>query len=109
MNRDYDDIPLACSLSDPELRERAATLLSQFKSRVIAMEKLPGGYAFSIAGDKRSIVALAELIAAERECCRFLAFELTAEPNMGPVTIRVTGPSGAKELLKTIFCRRART
>src|SRR5262249_38392817 len=40
----------------------------------------------------------------ERECCRFLTFELTVEPNMGPIIVRVTGFSGAKQLLRTMFC-----
>ena len=105
MKRKSDDNFVACSLSDTELREREVTLLVQFSSLVIAAEKLPDGYAFRIRGDRKSITAVAELIAAERECCRFLAFELTAEPNMGPVTVRVTGPSVAKELLKAMFCR----
>jgi hypothetical protein len=45
------------------------------------------------------------LIVAERECCPFLAFELVAEPNLGPVTVRVTGPTGTKEFLRSILCK----
>lgn len=105
MKRNCDDNFVACSLSDAELREREATLLAQFGSLVIATEKLPDGYAFRIREDRKSITAVAELIAAERECCRFLAFELIVEPNMGPVIVRVTVPHGAKELLKAMFCR----
>src|SRR5215470_14857038 len=104
MKHDCDDNPIACSLSGAELRVRLAALLAQFKSHVIATEELPDGYAFHLSGDKRSIAAVAELIAAERECCRFLAFELTAEPNMGPVIVRVTGLPGVKELIGTMFC-----
>ena len=40
---------------------------------------------------------------AERECCPFLAFELAAEPNKGPVILRVIGPNGAKEFLRAIL------
>jgi hypothetical protein len=105
VKHDCDDIPVACSLTDAELRARLATLVAEFKSRVIATEELRDGYAFHIRGDKKSITAVAELIAAERECCRFLGFELTAEPNMGPVIVRVTGFPGTKELLKMMFCR----
>ncbi len=105
MKHDRDDNPVACSLSDAEFREREATLFAQFSSVVIATEELPNGYAFRVRGDSSSMAAVAELIAAERECCRFLAFELTAEPNMGPVIVRVTVPSGIRELLKTMFCR----
>jgi hypothetical protein len=45
-----------------------------------------------------------ELILAERECCPFLTFELTAQPNMGPMIVRMTGPAGTKDFLKTILC-----
>ena len=41
---------------------------------------------------------------AERECCPFLTFEFTAQPNMGPVLVRVTSPAGAKGFLETILC-----
>ena len=99
-----NDIRVACSLSDAELRKREATLIAQFKSALIAIEELPDGYAFRIPGDKKSIALVAELIVAERECCPFLTFELTAQPNMGPVLVRVTGPSGAKGFLETILC-----
>ena len=37
------------------------------------------------------------MIAAERERRPFLTFELIAEPNMGPLALRMTGPAGAKE------------
>jgi len=104
--RDHvDNTPPACSLTAAELRAREATLLAQFKSRVIATEEFPDGYAFRVPADTVSIAAVEELIAAERECCRFLAFELTAGTNSEPVIVRVTGPSGSKEFIKTMFCR----
>jgi hypothetical protein len=103
MKRESDDIPVACSLSDAELREREATLLAQFKSVVIATEELHDGYIFRIPGDKESIAIAAALIVAERECCPFLTFTLTVPPNMGPVDVRVTGPAGAKDFLRTVL------
>lgn len=97
------DLPVACSLSDAELRQREQKLLAQFRAVVTAIEELPEGYAFTLPGDERSIALAAELIAAERECCLFLTFELLARPNQGPVILRVTGLDGAKEFVKTIF------
>jgi len=96
-----DDNPVACCLSDAELRKREATLLAQFKSALTANEELPDGYAFRLPGEKRWLVA--ELIMAERECCPFLKFQLTAEPKMGALTVRITGPDGTKEFLKSIL------
>jgi hypothetical protein len=46
-----------------------------------------------------------ELIVAERECCPFLAFEMAALPQMGPVIVRVIGPAGTKEFLRTVLCK----
>jgi hypothetical protein len=105
MRQEPDDVPIACSLSDVEFRRREATLLAQFKSAVIATEELPDGYAFRIPGDQKWIAVAADLIVAERECCPFLTFELVAEPNRGPVIVRVTGPAGTKEFLKTMLCK----
>ena len=99
-----EEIRVACCLPDVELRKRVATLLARFESAVIATEELSDGYVFRLPGDKKWMGTVCEAIVAERECCPFLTFELTAQPNMGPVSVRVTGPAGSKEFLKTIFC-----
>ena len=98
-----DDNPVACCLSDAELRQREATLLAQFKSALTASEELPEGYAFRIPGEKKWLALVADLIITERECCPFLRFELTAEPKMGALTIRMTGPEGTKQFLRSIL------
>ena len=41
-----DDNPVACCLTDAELRQREATLLAQFKSALTSTEEIPDGYAF---------------------------------------------------------------
>ena len=98
-----DDDPVACCLSDAELRKREATLLTQFKSALTATEELADGYAFRLPGENRWLAVVANLIMAERKCCPFLTFQLTAERKMGPLTIRITGPDRAKEFLKSIL------
>jgi hypothetical protein len=105
MKHGSDDIPVACCLTSAELREREATLLAQFRSAVIGTEELRDGYAFRVPGDCKWIGLIAELIVAERECCPFLAFEVAALPNMGPVIVRVIGPAGTKEFLRTVLCK----
>jgi len=100
-----DDIPIVCCLTTAELREREATLLAHFRSAVIGTEELRDGYAFRVPGDGKWIGLIAELIVAERGCCPFLTFEFFAEPSMGPVIVRVTGPAGTKDFLKTVFCK----
>jgi hypothetical protein len=100
-----EDIRVDCCLSDTELRKRVAMLLARFESAVIATQELPDGYVFRLPGDKKWMAAVWEAIAAERECCPFLTFELTAQPNREPVSVRVTGPAGTKDFFKTILSR----
>jgi hypothetical protein len=98
-----DKLPTACSLTSAELREREATLLAQFRAAIVKTEELQDGYAFHIPGDGERIRQVAELIVAERECCPFLVFEVSALPNMGPVTVRVSGPAGTKQFLSSLL------
>jgi hypothetical protein len=100
---DLDNLPVACTLTTPELREREATLLAQFRAAIVKTEELQDGYAFRIPGDGERIRRVAELIVAERECCPFLVFGVSALPNMGPVTVRVSGPTGTKEFLSRLL------
>jgi len=97
--------PVACCLTTTELHDREATLLAQFKSAVIEAEELQEGYAFRLPGDADGILLIAELIVAGRECCPFLRFEVAALANLGPVIVRVIGPAGTKEFVRTILCK----
>jgi hypothetical protein len=101
MNDCCERTPIACSLTSVELRDRVTTLLAQCRSAVIETEEPQEGYAFRLPGEWIRLAA--ELIAAERECCPFLVFEVSALPNLGPVTVRVIGPAGTKEFLKTLL------
>ena len=105
MRQDSGDVSVACRLSDTEFRQREATLRTQFRSAVVTSQELPDGFAFRIPGDKESVAAVAQLIAAERECSPFLIFDLA-----GPAQSRASGslpdwPLGTKEFLRKVFCK----
>ena len=103
--KNLHNMPIACSLTTAEFRDREAKLLAQFRSAVVEVEELQEGYSFRLPSDAKWIMLVAELIVAERECCPFLTFELAALPNQGPVIVRVVGPAGTKEFLRTILCK----
>ena len=105
--KNLDDTPIACSLTTAEFRDREARLLAQFRSAIVEAEELQQGYAFRLPGDGKWIACVAELIVAERECCPFLTFELAALPNKGPLIVRVVGPPGAKQFVKTLLWKPA--
>ena len=101
--KSLDNIPIACSLTTAEFRDREAKLLAQFRSAVVEAAELDEGYVFRLPGDGKWIALVAELIVAERECCPFLTFELAAQPNNGPLMVRMIGPVGSKEFVKTFI------
>jgi hypothetical protein len=93
------DPPVACLLSEPELRERRRTVLADFKAARLEVRDLADGYAFRFAPSSQQLTALAELIDLERRCCPFLRFRLIAEPAGGPLWLEMTGPAGTREML----------
>jgi len=101
--KNLDNTAIACSLTSPEFHDREAKLLAQFRCAVVEAEELQEGYTFRLPSDGNWIMLVAELIVAERECCPFLTFELAALPNKGPLIVRVIGPAGAKEFVKTVL------
>jgi hypothetical protein len=92
------DLPIACTLTPEELRRGRQALLPGVIARADAYERLADGFRFRFPAGE-DLAAMAGMIAAERRCCRFLQFVLTAEPAEGPVWLEVTGPPGTAELL----------
>jgi hypothetical protein len=96
-------LPVACSLTEPELREREATVLASVSARVREVKDLESGYAFRFDPEADLIPEIATLIDLERRCCPFLRFGLTVTPGNGPVWLELTGPEGTREFLRTVF------
>lgn len=92
-------LPVACSLTGSEMADRRRGLADEIFSGTLRMEELEDGYQFVFPGNAGWPAKLARMIEAERECCPFLTFALFFEPNGGPISLRVTGPDGAKEFI----------
>ena len=97
------NLPIACSLTPPELQERRSTLLRKVKDAVVEVKELNEGYAYRFPADGEWIVELANVITLERECCPFLTFNLRLEPAAGPIWLELTGPQGTKDFLRSLF------
>jgi hypothetical protein len=94
------DLPIACTLSPEQLRHGHAALLPGIISRAEAHEPIDEGFRFRFRSEATLIPAIAAMVEAERRCCRFLQFQLTAEPDEGPVWLEVTGPPGTRDFLE---------
>ncbi|HEU4597839.1 MAG TPA: hypothetical protein VFS10_22115 [Pyrinomonadaceae bacterium] len=96
-------LPVACSLTEVELRERRGLLLERAGRAILESEELPDGFAYRFPEGDEWLGELAEVIRLERLCCPFLAFKLVVSPGGGPVWLELTGPPGTKEFLASLF------
>lgn len=97
------ELPIACSLTDPEFQQRRADLLKTFQEALLETKELDDGYAYRFPSSANWIAELAQLITFERECCPFLRFNLRLEPANGPLWLELTGPEGTKVFLQSLF------
>jgi hypothetical protein len=91
--------PVCCTLTSEGLRERRAQVLAPFLASVRSIERLPDGVSLELGQDEDTLRATIDLIVVERQCCQFLKFELTAEPGLGTIRLRLSGPPGTAEFL----------
>lgn len=94
------DLPVACALTDDARREREAEIRRLLADEAEAVVEREDGIEVRFDGSADCLPGIAELVALERECCRFLRFEVVAEPGKGPIRLLVTGPEGTRELLE---------
>ncbi|MFN2386416.1 MAG: arsenic resistance N-acetyltransferase ArsN2 [Thermoanaerobaculia bacterium] len=95
--------PLACRLDalNPEEGRRHAELASKLAARSVGVEELPDGFAVVIPAEPESLGDAAEWMALEARCCPFLHFALTLEAPFSRAMLRLAGPEGAKEVLRS--------
>ena len=96
------DLPVACTLQPDELKQRAENLVPGLASTATRCVPIEGGYRFEFAPARHTLSEIAGVIDAERQCCRFLRFQLTVEPDEGGVQLDVTGPAGTQEFLANL-------
>lgn len=94
--------PLACTLSPEQLASRRKDLLPGLFAKADKVDDLPNGFRLHFAYRTGLLAELARVIEQERTCCGFLRFQVTVEPNDGPIAFEVTGPEGTREMLLSI-------
>ena len=93
---------IACRLSPGGFSARMGEIETLFSVNE-EIRELEDGYAFRFPGDADWGAKLLRFIEAERQCCRFFRFELSFEPNHGPVWLRVGGSEEVKSFLTTLI------
>ena len=96
-----NELPIACSLDGRELAQRQAELRRGVLAEAEAVTRLPAGYRWQFRNSDALLSRLGEVIDAERRCCRFLRFAISADPGLGAVTLEITGPPGTADFLES--------
>jgi hypothetical protein len=93
------DVPIACTLSPDALKTRREGLLAGLFQRAEHHELTELGIRMRFAPATDVVAAIARVVDAERQCCRFLRFAISVEPDGGPILLELTGPPGTREFL----------
>ena len=99
-----EELPLACTLTAPELVTRGAEIDDLFTG-VQQTEELTDGYALRFPGSPTWAERLLSFIQGERSCCLFFTFELVFQPNQGPIWLHIRGPEGVKGMVRETLSR----
>jgi hypothetical protein len=97
------NLPVACTLSPDALKTRREGLLSDLLARADGHEELPDGHRLRFASAPDTLSLIVRTVEAERECCRFLRFQIVIEPDGGPISLDLTGPSGTREFVSALL------
>jgi hypothetical protein len=97
------DLPVACTLSAAELRERGEDVVAPLFARAQRLQETPDGYRFAFPGAADGVRELVEFILSERDCCPFFTFELSFPSPHESVWLTLRGGEGAKEFVAGSF------
>ena len=98
-----NDLPIACSLTVPELQARRTEVLQKVRAAALEVKETEDGFAYRFPSNDSLLADLSTLIQLEHQCCPFLKITLIVEAGSGPIWLDLTGPPGTKEFLKSVF------
>jgi hypothetical protein len=97
------DLPVACTLSAAALHARREGLLSELLRRADEHQELPDGHRLRFLSSDDTLAIIVRAVEAERQCCRFLRFQITIEPDGGPMFLELSGPPGTREFVAALL------
>jgi hypothetical protein len=100
-------LPAVCTLPPSERLTRGNDSLPALLHRAVERVDLSTGYRFRFSGQPGMLTQLAAAIAEERQCCRFLRFQMTLDDDLGPITLDVSGSGEAKAFLTDLLATRS--
>jgi hypothetical protein len=94
---------IMCTLTREALSASRDRLLHGLAERAASRETTDDGVRLIFSASTETLTEITRVIDAERQCCRWLRFELTVTPDEGPIVLTLSGPNGAREFLESLF------
>ena len=97
------ELPIVCTLTPDEIEDKRTTLLPDLVAQAVERIPLPDGFRWRFESSDAVLSAAAVTINTERQCCRFLRFVLTVEPDGGALWLDITGAQGTVAFLEQLL------
>ena len=97
------DEPIMCTLTPDAIRAGRAGLLPGLAQRALTREVTEDGYRLTFAASTETLLDITRTIDAERQCCRWLEFNLQVPSGERAFVLTLSGPEGAREFLDALI------
>jgi hypothetical protein len=92
------DLPIACSLTAVEMPARLAEIAAIGRTSLLGVETGDGRATLRFREDAETWERLEAIVAAEADCCTFLAMTLGNEPE--GIVLTIDPPAGAEPVMR---------
>lgn len=97
---DTEEQPLVCRLSETEKDQRRPQVEELFVDQLRAYRETDDGFLFEFEASDANYEGIFEFVDAERKCCPFFQFEITVEPDGGPISLEIGGSDRVKRYVE---------
>jgi hypothetical protein len=91
------ELPIACTLSGPDLRARLAEIKRLGADALIEADGTPGRRVLRFRRSEEISRRLAAIVEAEAQCCAFL--DLAIDESGHSLSLTITGPDGSEAVV----------
>lgn len=96
-------LPVACSLTDPDLRKRLDLLRSGLFAQTRSVREDDESFTFAFENTDTNVEAIVNVVLLERQCCPFLHFTVSIRPQPDELALRIGGTGEARTFVEHTF------
>src|SRR2546427_11059863 len=97
------DLPIVCTLTEAELRERRRSVQDSIRQNAIDITAIADGYSYRFTPTSEVLSQLSNLVDLERQCCQFLTVKIIVEAGSKAIGLDVPGPPQAQSIIADYF------